>query len=142
MKPRAHLQKVPNTETEWFEALLNLARYLRSPDGCPWDRKQTTKSFAQYLCGEAEELREAVEEGDNAHIAEEFGDVLFCALMTAVVAEDEGRFALKEALERTRAKMVRRHAHLFGGHSAETPEDVSRVWHQVKAEEKRQQEQT
>ena len=119
---------------------MDLARYLRSPEGCPWDREQTTLSFARFLCGEAEELSEASEKGDNDHIAEEFGDTLFCALMTAAVAEDEGRFVLEEALERAHEKMIRRHGHIFGEHDAQTAADAVKVWEQIKAEEKRRQE--
>ncbi|HEO71450.1 MAG TPA: nucleotide pyrophosphohydrolase [Candidatus Hydrogenedentes bacterium] len=125
-----------NTAEESLKELLRLARYLRSPEGCPWDREQTTASFAHHLCGEAEELSEAVEGGDNAHIAEELGDTLFCTLMTAVVAEDEGRFGLLEALKQAYAKMIRRHGHLFGAHTAETPEEVAQVWKRIKADEK------
>ena len=123
---------------EWFEALLELARFLRSEKGCPWDREQTTASFAHYLSGEADELREAVDEDDNAHIEEEFGDTFFCALMTAVVAEDEGRFRLEDAFERAHAKMIRRHAHIFGDRTANTADEVVEVWKQVKAEENKQ----
>ena len=121
-----------------FEELLDLARFLRSPEGCPWDRNQTTGSFASYLVEEAAELAEAVAQGDNAHVAEEFGDVLFCALMTAVVAEEEGRFVIRDALRDAHAKMIRRHAHIFGDHKADTSEDVEAVWRQVKAQERRQ----
>lgn len=140
MKPLPHIEQTPKNEKDWLAALLGLARYLRSPKGCPWDREQTTLSFAQFLCGEAEELREAAEKGDNDHIAEEFGDTLFCALMTAAVAEDEGRFVLHEALERAHEKMIRRHGHIFGEHDAQNAADAVKVWEQIKAEEKRQRE--
>ncbi len=136
MKSCNYLQEIPESEDQWLAALVKLARYLRSPEGCPWDRKQTTANFAKYLREEAEELAEAVEENDNAHIAEEFGDTFFCALMLAVVAEDEGRFSLREAFQRAHEKMIRRHGHIFGDHVAETPEDVAKVWEQIKAEEK------
>lgn len=135
-----YLTETPESELEWFEALLSLARYLRSENGCPWDRKQTPQSFSKFVVEEAEELREAAEEGDNEHLREELGDTFFGCLMTAVVAEQEGRLSLKETFERAHQKMVRRHAHLFGDRTAQTPEDVVDIWQQVKAEERRERE--
>ena len=137
-KSTPHIPNRPGGEADWLAALLDLARFLRSAEGCPWDRKQTTASFARFLGEEADELEEAVEEDDNAHIAEEFGDALFCALMAAVTAEDEGRFDVGEALAQAHAKMIRRHAHLFGEDTAESPEDVVAVWRRIKAEENEQ----
>ena len=104
-----HFDRVAETETDWFDALINLARYLRTPEGCPWDREQNSESFANYAKGEAEELIEAIESGDNEHIAEEFGDTLFTLLATAAAAEEEGRFKLSDALEKAHIKMIRRH---------------------------------
>jgi len=128
---------MPNTETDWLEALVALARYLRGPDGCPWDRKQTGSKFAAFVEEEAGELREAFTEDDNAHIEEEWGDTFFTLLATMAAAEAEGRFSLRHALERTHKKMVRRHDHIFGEGHAETAEDAARMWNAVKAREKR-----
>ncbi|HOZ47499.1 MAG TPA: MazG nucleotide pyrophosphohydrolase domain-containing protein [Candidatus Hydrogenedentes bacterium] len=136
MESLPHLDKEPETELEWFDALLRLARFLRSPQGCPWDRKQTTASFARYVGEEAEELREAVAEEENGHIEEEYGDVLFCLLMMAATAEDEGRFKLREAFARAHAKMIRRHGHIFGGREVSSVDDIVRVWEEIKAEER------
>ena len=131
-----HIEKEPETEPEWFGALVNLARYLRGPDGCPWDRKQTAQSFAGFASEEAVELGEAFEDGGNEDIEEEWGDTLFTLLATAAAAESEGRFRLVHALQRTHEKMIRRHGHIFGEHTAETPEDAAHVWDQIKASEK------
>jgi len=131
-----HWERRPEKMGEWFEALVALARYLRGPDGCPWDRKQTSKDFAQFAVEEAGELVEACETSDNAHIAEEFGDTLFCLLALSAAAEHEGRFDVTGALERAHAKMIRRHGHVFGEHEAETAEDALRVWQEIKKEER------
>ena len=131
-----HLEKTPETEGEWFDALIALARYLRTPEGCPWDREQTAADFAGYLKGEVEELIEAARGGDNQHAAEEFGDAFFTLLATAAAAEEEGRFRLDDALRAIHEKMIRRHEHVFGDANAETPEDAVRVWEEVKRKEK------
>jgi len=136
-----HWKKRPEAEPDWFEALAELARYLRSPDGCPWDRVQTSRQFAEYAREELGELLESLDSGDNKHAEEEFGDVFFVLLSSAAAAEAEGRFCLKDALIRIHEKMVRRHDHVFGDSKAETPEDAIRIWNEMKAKEK-QAEQT
>ena len=133
-----HLDREPKSEIDWFQALANLARYLRTEDGCPWDREHSSADFAAFLTEESEELREAIEEGDNAHIAEELGDTLFTALATAAAAEEEGRLSLEDVLRSVHEKMIRRHEHVFGGVTAKTPEEVMDVWRRVKEEEKGQ----
>lgn len=140
MKKLPHVQKIPQSEPEWFAILMNLARFLRSPEGCPWDRKQTSGSFANYAREEAGELVEACEQDDNAEIEEEWGDALFTLLASAAAAEAEGRFKVLEALEKAHAKMIRRHGHIFGEHTAETPEDVKEVWAKIKEQERREKE--
>jgi len=113
-----------------------LARYLRTPEGCPWDREQNSADFAKYTSNEVEELQEALASGDNHHSEEEMGDVLFSMLATIAAAEEEGRFTLESTLARIHEKMIRRHEHVFGDEKAETPEDAIRVWEEVKRREK------
>lgn len=137
MKNLPHLVKNPENETEWFAALIALARYLRSPQGCPWDQKQTARSFAEFAREEALELVEALDSGDNEHVAEEFGDTLFTLLASAAAAESEGRFALETALQRAHEKMIRRHAHVFCETPAATEEEAWASWHRIKEEEKK-----
>lgn len=132
-----HLSKQPHSEIDWFEALAALARYLRSPSGCPWDREQSAHRFAQYAVEEAGELVEALESGDNAEAEEEFGDALFVLLATAAAAEEEGRFNLFNAMRLAHEKMIRRHGHVFGDVKADSLDDIVAQWDKVKAEEKR-----
>ena len=131
-----HWRKTPASETEWFEALIRLARYLRGPEGCPWDRDQSALDFGRYAKGEAEELVEALESDDRMHMEEEFGDTLFVMLAAAAAAEEEGLFTLENALRRAHDKMIRRHDHVFGEKKAATPEDAIAAWNKIKEEEK------
>ncbi len=131
-----HLHKQPETETEWFEALIALARFLRSPEGCPWDREQSAADFSGYLKNEADELVEAARGPNDAHLEEEFGDTFFTMLAAAAAAEEEGRFHLAGALQRIHEKMIRRHEHVFGSETASTAEDAVRVWEEVKRRER------
>jgi tetrapyrrole methylase family protein/MazG family protein len=132
-----HFEREPQSETDWFQALANLVRYLRSEDGCPWDREQSSADFAAFLGEETEELKQAIESGDDAHIAEELGDALFTALATAAAAEEEGRLSLEDVLRTVHEKMIRRHEHVFGEAMAKTPEEVMAVWKRVKDKEKK-----
>lgn len=132
-----HLKRDPETEDEWFQALIDLARYLRGPEGCPWDREQTVADFIRHAGGEARELEEAAQNNDNTHLAEEFGDTFFTLLAAAAAAESEGRFRLVDSLKSAHEKMIRRHEHVFGDEKAATPEDAIRIWEKVKAREKR-----
>ena len=132
-----HLDRVPASEGDWFQALIALARYLRTPEGCPWDREQRALDFAKYAKGEPEEFVEALEGDDAAHMAEEFGDAFFTLLASVAAAEEEGLFQLEDALERAHAKMVRRHEHVFGDEKAATPKEAIQAWDKAKEKERR-----
>jgi tetrapyrrole methylase family protein / MazG family protein len=137
MEPYPHLPKPPKNEGEWFAALMELARYLRTPEGCPWDRQQTSLNFAGFLKEECEELLDALRAQDNENVAEELGDCLFTLLASAAAAEEEGRFKLIDALQTAHEKMIRRHEHVFGENRADTPEGAIDSWNRIKAEEKK-----
>ncbi len=131
-----HLQSTPETETEWFGALISLARFLRSPEGCPWDQKQHAIDFARFAGEETDEYVEALAKDDNDNAEEEFGDSLFVLLASMAAAEAEGRFDLRGAMARAHEKMIRRHAHVFDHEKASTPEEAVEAWNRIKAEEK------
>jgi tetrapyrrole methylase family protein / MazG family protein len=131
-----HWKNRPESETDWFEALANLARHLRGPDGCPWDQEQKAHDFARFAREEAEEMAEAFDSGDNSHIEEEWGDTFFVLLAAAAAAEHEGLFSLRNALERAHEKMIRRHDHVFGDNPAANPEEAIERWNAIKAREK------
>ncbi len=124
-------------EGDIFELLINLAKYLRGPEGCPWDRKQTSLDFAKYAKDECEEYIEALEKGNKGEINEEFGDVLFILLASGVAGEAEGKMNILEALQNAHKKMIRRHEHVFGDKKATTEEEAWNSWHKIKEAEKR-----
>ena len=136
-----YISKFPENEREWFQALADLARYLRTPEGCPWDREHNARQFAAFMADESREYVEALDSGDNAHAEEEFGDCLFTLLASAAAAEEEGRFSIQNALRVAHEKMVRRHDHVFGENKALSPEDAVNAWNRIKEEEKRRKQQ-
>lgn len=131
-----HAPVRPESEDEWFHALINLARYLRGPQGCPWDREQSALNFARFATEESAEFVQAFEEGNRKEIEEEFGDALFTLLASAAAAEEEGLFTLHNALEKAHEKMIRRHDHVFGETKAVTAQDAIDAWNKIKAQEK------
>lgn len=110
---------------------------LRSPGGCPWDAEQTHASLAPYTIEEAHEVVEAAESGDDAALADELGDLLLQVLFHARVAsEREDGFDIDDVARSLVAKLTRRHPHVFGDATAETPAAVNAQWDAIKAEEK------
>ena len=45
-----------------FEELINLVKRLRGPDGCPWDKEQTSESLVSYMLEETYEVIETIDE--------------------------------------------------------------------------------
>lgn len=136
-----HLSSEPHSESEWFDALTALTRFLRSPKGCPWDRERSALEFAQYARGEIDELCEALKRGNDRHAEEEYGDSLFTLLACMAAAEAEGKFSLRDAMIRAHEKMVRRHGHVFDDDRALTPEEAINAWDRIKEEETKSREQ-
>lgn len=119
-----------------FNYLRDVIRILRSPDGCPWDKKQTHESLKKYLLEEAYEVIGAIDEGDENHLVEELGDVLLQVMLHAQIGEDEGFFTIYDVIQVLAEKMIRRHPHVFGETCVENEEDVMRNWEEIKKLEK------
>ena len=117
-------------------ALDQIVAYLRSPEGCPWDREQTNVSLLPSIVEEAFEVVDAVRGGDDAALADELGDLLLQPVMQAQVAGEEERFDLADVFEAIGDKLVRRHPHVFGDESADSPDAVLATWRRVKATER------
>lgn len=119
-----------------LDPLVEVFKKLLGPGGCPWDREQTHESLKKYLMEEAGEVCEAIDEGSMSHLREELGDVLLQIVFHSALAAQRGDFDVNDVIRGITDKMIRRHPHVFGGLKAESPEEVSRIWQQVKAAEK------
>jgi XTP/dITP diphosphohydrolase/ATP diphosphatase len=111
---------------------------LRGPGGCPWDREQTFDTIKRHTLEETYEVFDAIERRDWPDLKDELGDLLLQILFYAQMADDAGYFNLKDVAEGLTAKLVRRHPHVFGEVQAATADAVLRNWDQIKAEEKKQ----
>jgi MazG family protein len=118
---------------------------LRSPHGCPWDRRQTHRSLRPYLLEETYEALDAIERRDFAALRGELGDVLFQIVFHAEVASAAGRFEAADVIREVTAKLIRRHPHVFtptgeplGRSALRSPNRVLEQWERIKAREQSQ----
>jgi len=116
-------------------ALLDLVRHLSGPDGCPWDREQTTGSLSPYIVEEAHEIADAIAAGDRASLTEELGDLLFLVTFLAVRHEQEGGASPATIARGNITKMIARHPHVFGERRELDAKGVLRQWETGKQRE-------
>ena len=129
-------------------AAADVVAALRAPGGCPWDRAQTLQSVKPHTLEEVYELFAAIDDlaaaapGAPGHaqkaaaVRDELGDVLLQVLLDAQIAADAGLFDLVDVCEGLRAKLVRRHPHVFGDAAQKARTDLSEVWRETKAAER------
>jgi MazG family protein len=102
---------------------------------CPWDRRQTQESVVAYTLEETYELADTIhqrQERGDAAVCGELGDLLFQVFFLACIAEEDGLYDLRDVAAGIRAKLIRRHPHIFGEGIAETPEQVRDKWEEIK----------
>jgi tetrapyrrole methylase family protein/MazG family protein len=131
----------PLPHTESVSDVVDIMATLRGPDGCPWDREQTTESLKPYLLEEVYEVLEAIDAKDPSAIKEELGDLLLQILFHSQIASEQGQFTYQDVAKHLGDKLIRRHPHVF--HDQETTKpltsgEVIRQWDQLKQQEKGQ----
>ncbi len=119
-----------------FDRLVRIIWRLRQPDGCPWDKVQTHASIRRNMIEEAYEAADAIDEGSDAHLAEELGDVLMQVLLHAQMGADEGSFTIDDVVRGLNEKLLRRHPHVFGEVAAEDATEALASWEAVKDRER------
>ncbi|MBC8316535.1 MAG: nucleoside triphosphate pyrophosphohydrolase [Desulfobulbaceae bacterium] len=127
-----------NNAPEKFKELLEIVSKLRSPDGCPWDKKQTPKSMKPYLLEESHELAEAIDNDNPEHVKEELGDLFFQLSLICQMYKENGIFSASDSLQVIIDKMIRRHPHVFEDTIFSSDEELKRNWLDIKAGEKKE----
>lgn len=126
--------------SERFTKLVGIMAALRAQNGCPWDRKQTHESLKPYLLEETYEVLETIDQGDQAKLREELGDVLLQVIFHSQIAAEAGAFTVEDVLDTLAEKLVRRHPHVFGnGDQTGTltnSEQVLNQWEHIKRAER------
>ena len=99
-------------KTSEINRLIDIVDLLRSENGCPWDKEQTSESLIPFFI---EEVYEAVEciENKNDDLKEELGDVLLHIVFQSSIANEKGSFNLNDVLKNLNNKLIKRHPHIF-----------------------------
>ena len=119
-----------------FLELVALAAKLRSPEGCPWDRKQTMSTIKMYLLEECYEAVDAIEKEDYREMCLELGDLLFMIVFLAQLSHERSLFTMADVINGIVKKMKNRHPHVFGNTVVNSAEEVSENWQKIKMQEK------
>jgi uncharacterized protein YabN with tetrapyrrole methylase and pyrophosphatase domain len=112
---------------------------------CAWKASQSHASLAPFLREEADEVLEAIDEGDPRHLAEELGDLLLQIYFHAAIAEEAGEFTMDDVITGLTEKMRRRNPHVFGPDAQAvwesgkryTIDEIEEMWQAAKAAERR-----
>ena len=73
---------------------------------------------------------------DKKNICKELGDVLLHVVFYAKIGSETGDFDIKDVCDKLCDKLIFRHPHVFGEVKADTAEQVSENWEQIKLKEK------
>ncbi|MGQ0556888.1 MAG: nucleoside triphosphate pyrophosphohydrolase [Nitrospiraceae bacterium] len=126
--------------SERFTNLVGIMATLRAVNGCPWDRKQTHESLKPYLLEETYEVLETIDQGDQAKLQEELGDVLLQVIFHSQIAAEAGTFTVEDVLNTLAEKLIRRHPHVFSNNgqtdSLTNSEQVLNQWELIKRAER------
>jgi tetrapyrrole methylase family protein/MazG family protein len=125
-----------------FNDLIEIMKFLRAPDGCPWDRVQTHESIRSNLIEETYEVVEAIDNKDSSLLKEELGDLLLQVVFHAEMSAEENEFDINDVVNDICKKLVVRHPHVFGDVKAENSEEALRSWDDVKMSTKSQKKQS
>lgn len=121
-------------QMEAFGRLLDVLDELRVK--CSWDRKQTNESLRPNTIEEVYELADALMKNDRMNICKELGDVLLHVVFYAKIGSETGDFDIKDVCDKLCDKLIFRHPHVFGEVKADTAEQVTENWEQIKLKEK------
>ena len=124
-----------NTNSQSFVRLKTIIDCLRSPEGCPWDKKQTHESLKPYLVEECYEVLHAIDEGSPEKLREELGDLLLQIMLHSRIADEEQHYDIDAVMDGISDKLVYRHPHVFGGQKTEDMDEIRHNWHMLKLEE-------
>ena len=115
-----------------LQDLIRIMEYLRSPEGCPWDRKQTHRSLRPFLAEEAWECIASIDQEDMDHLSEELGDLLFQIVFHSSIGRSFDEFTLVDVVTSICLKMIRRHPHVFAESVKEESESSPLAWEAIK----------
>lgn len=117
-----------------FDDLVEIMYILRRE--CPWDRKQTHESIKDLMVEEIYEAIEAIDNQDMEDLKKELGDILLHVVFHSEMADQSGRFSIKDVIREIQDKLIRRHPHVFAQAEAGDSAAVKKTWESLKMQEK------
>ena len=130
------MEPINKKTNEKFQILLETVLKLRSEEGCPWDKEQTSQSLTQYILEEAYEVVDAINNKDDLNLKSELGDLLFQIIFQVIIKNEEGKFSFEDILESEIKKLKNRHPHVFKENNTNlTVESVEKKWGETKKKE-------
>jgi tetrapyrrole methylase family protein/MazG family protein len=127
--------KEPDRKRYNFDDLTAIMKRLRSPGGCPWDRKQNHRSLLPYLLEETYEVIDSVHRRNMNDLREELGDVLLQVVFHSQLADERGKFAIDDVVDQICRKLVVRHPHVFSQTKRLSAGQVLDNWEKIKLAE-------
>ena len=89
-----------------MQELIELMAFLRSENGCPWDRAQSHDSIKKNLLEEAYEAIDAIDSEDPSRICDELGDVLMQVVFHAQMASEQSTFSFEDVVSGICRKLI------------------------------------
>ena len=118
-----------------LQQLIDVVARLRDPDqGCPWDLKQTHASLVPYVLEEAHEVADAIRHGDDSHLKEELGDLLFTLVNVARWCRLDPEEGLAGTNHRFLDRFSRVESALGGNLQGRSIQDLEALWQAAKAQ--------
>lgn len=134
--------KFTEKENYNFDDLVEIMKFLRAPDGCPWDRVQTHESIRSNFIEETYEVIEAIDNKDDELLREELGDVLLQVVFHSEIAQEDSAFDINDVINELCQKLIIRHPHVFSDVKADNSEEALKSWDNVKMKTKSQKKQS
>ena len=134
--PLTSLYVAPLAHESSFESFQQTVAKLRSPEGCPWDRKQTHKSLRTNLLEESYEVLSGIDADDPQALSEELGDLLLQIVLHAQIAVETGEFRMTDVITGINTKLKRRHPHVWGETEVSGVGEVITNWEAIKRQER------
>lgn len=125
-----------------IDELRRIMAYLRSDEGCPWDREQNHKSLQRNMIEEAYEAVDAIDSGVPERLCDELGDVLMQVVFHAQIADENNQFTFDDVISKICYKLISRHSHIFADDQAADAAAVLETWERNKKIEKGHKTQT
>lgn len=118
---------------ESFEEFIKLCEKSLVHD--PWVKDRGLIGYCEEIIDETNEVKEAIEKGDDINLKEEIGDVFLDWAHLCLLAAENKDFTVKDVIDNVKEKLARRKPYIVEGRTT-TKEEAREIWKKIKEEEK------